>query len=586
MRKLFLLLLIVSLSFAACPTAVRTINVPAVVGDSEGKLLRIEVSMKPGTGIIYTAIEPNIGITTQISQQTAARYAFEAANRDLSECDVTYRVLGSPSKQLVEGPSAGLAMAVATFAALKDEPLRRDVAITGTIEQDGSVGPVGGLVEKASAAADMGIRVLISPKQEVYEHLILSRLVEKTNITIFEATRLVDALQIVFAPEGTQVQSNFTLPVRALPSNLLAAPSDSELELFRGIANSLIEKNAGRIGAVSATDTDSKNIRAYFESEIANHKKLLELNYFFTAANSAFLLGADIEFFSTDLQEPDIAGREKAAQSCLLSSTAATPTDTNWQWAAAAQLRRSWSAKKLNETASKDPEGSEQTAVAVRDLLFVQNWCEVSRLFDKTASSLGGTPISGSSLEPLASEYIKRASDALQARDGGSTDSQWHLSVAREMYARGDYLGAIFDSTYAYTMESATGELEGNESQSMQDLRSAKYKYLWAKIYRDHGSYLSTEQGDDPSAYRILRFASELEAAGKDIESAMNGKRIPSQPSSTNESNYPNLPQVTGPHIISPVITVGGKDLDTLGAILYVIIVSLGFMIFYRFLKR
>ncbi len=587
MRRLILLLLLVSLSFAACPTAIRTINVPAVLGESEGKLLKIEVSTRPGTGVIYTSIEPNIGITTQVSQQTAARYAFKAANMDITECDITYRVLGSPSRQLVEGPSAGLAMAVAAFAAIKGQQIRADVAVTGTIEQDGSVGAVGGLVEKASAASESGMKILISPKQELYEHLVLARLIEKTNITIVEAVRLVDALQIVFEPEGTKATSKFTLPKNELPY-LLAAKTDSELEKFRAIASSLIEKDERTLAQIPSNGPDSAEIRNYFENELANYKKLLSLNYFFTVANSAFLLGADIEFFSTDLQNPDLEGRVARAQSCLLSASPVQPNSKNLEWVAAAQLRRSWAEKKLNETLLAPPEGSEQTAAAVRNLMFVQNWCEISKLFDASARESEGTPIPATSLEESAAASILRAQGALAERDGGSQDSQWHLSAARDMYAKGEYMGAIFDSAYAYTMETAAGELEANATVPDYKLVNADYSSLWAKIYRDHGAYLLADSGPDQSGYRILRFAAELEDAVSKISSrpgaAGSQPEIPSLGRS--ESIYANTGTISGPRIFVPVISVVGRDLDSLGALLYFIIVALGFMIFYRTLKR
>ncbi len=64
---------------------------------------------------------------------------------------------------LIGGPSAGAALTVATVAALENKTLKNDIMITGTIWPDGSIGEVGGILEKAKAARDVGIKVFLVP---------------------------------------------------------------------------------------------------------------------------------------------------------------------------------------------------------------------------------------------------------------------------------------------------------------------------------------------------------------------------------------------------------------------------------------
>jgi PDZ domain-containing protein len=68
----------------------------------------------------------------------------------------------------VGGPSAGLAFTLAVLDVLSDGDLTggRRIAVTGTILDDGTVGPVGGVAQKAAAAADAGADVLIEPTDE------------------------------------------------------------------------------------------------------------------------------------------------------------------------------------------------------------------------------------------------------------------------------------------------------------------------------------------------------------------------------------------------------------------------------------
>jgi PDZ domain-containing protein len=68
----------------------------------------------------------------------------------------------------VGGPSAGLAFTLGIIDALTPGDLTGgdDVAVTGTISSDGTVGPVGGTGQKAAAVRNKGIKLFLVPRAD------------------------------------------------------------------------------------------------------------------------------------------------------------------------------------------------------------------------------------------------------------------------------------------------------------------------------------------------------------------------------------------------------------------------------------
>ena len=130
----------------------------------EGVTLKGYITLKHGNGDILVNTEPKIGIDLQSSLRTAVHVAENVTLTHLTKTDIILKVTAEEEVNVVDGPSAGAAITAAIIAAIKHEKLNQSVYVTGTINPDGSIGPVGGIPEKALAAAEKGAKLFLVPK--------------------------------------------------------------------------------------------------------------------------------------------------------------------------------------------------------------------------------------------------------------------------------------------------------------------------------------------------------------------------------------------------------------------------------------
>lgn len=141
-------------------------NVVAVKGEGgEGILGSVDIEIKQGKSRVLMNTNPFLEPDTQYSAETAVAVAQEFTGKSLKDKDVilSFNMPG----QVLGGPSAGAAMSVATIAAIEGKNVNNKTAITGTIESDGRIGQIGGVLEKAKAAADVGIELFLVPKGQL-----------------------------------------------------------------------------------------------------------------------------------------------------------------------------------------------------------------------------------------------------------------------------------------------------------------------------------------------------------------------------------------------------------------------------------
>ncbi|KSW11393.1 hypothetical protein CF15_00565 [Pyrodictium occultum] len=146
------------------------VNVPGVVETPEGykgAMSRLIVTVAwPGSGIVYFSANPLTELDTQAAARMAALVASILAGVNYYSYDYFIRLESNATT--IGGPSASGAMTVAIIAALRGKRIPENFSMTGMVDPDATLGPVGGVPEKLEAAAKAGVKVFVIPAGQRY----------------------------------------------------------------------------------------------------------------------------------------------------------------------------------------------------------------------------------------------------------------------------------------------------------------------------------------------------------------------------------------------------------------------------------
>ncbi|MDD5171775.1 MAG: hypothetical protein PHF60_01945 [Candidatus ainarchaeum sp.] len=513
MRYLLLLVALSCIVSAQCSGSISQ-YVPAIVDDNSGSLVNVSVGLAPGDGQTYVAVWPRTGLMAQESMQLAVAYAYEMTGKEPS-CDVLIDFGAMPTTGYIEGPSAGAALTVMTYALLENRTMRHDTVITGSVDSAGAVGPVGGLYEKASGAARMGASYFITPVENVYEVFLLQEIEERYGMTVLQA-RTVEEVAGFMLDNKSIAQEPLTAIKREMPD--APAYDSSSLSAFTPVASAMVTLEQGVIGRISGEDNESEAVRGFYGNEVQRQQKLLELGYLFSAANEAFLDYIEVSTIDVILEgDVDLPRKKGEAGICLSGIKRPALTDSNFEWVIGADLREAWAEDKLNKTEINDKMLADESYVAYHELMYADAWCHVAKGLVEAAPS-GGTAIDESAWKGIAEEKIEEAGGL------GISDSELasRLNIAQDSYGKGRYGAAIYDAVYVIENQASDeaendgGAIEENASVLVMENRSS----LWGRIYQSHAAYLYAEN-ETAGAYRAARFAKGLDEAAAEMAQAM-----------------------------------------------------------------
>ena len=191
----------------------------AVFDSHQGALMEIEAAAQKGSGkVTVTGIveEEELG-------QEGHRMRRKSTARGSAENVMTLlRSMGYPVDTMdihinfpggapVDGPSAGVAMAVVAASAMTGRPVDGSLAVTGEVSVRGKVLPVGGVPQKVEAARRAGLSRVLVPRENRLERF------DGMDMEITPLDSLSEALEMMLLPDDCTLPR----PSREWPAAIL-----------------------------------------------------------------------------------------------------------------------------------------------------------------------------------------------------------------------------------------------------------------------------------------------------------------------------------------------------------------------------
>ena len=197
----------------------------AVFGSHQGAVMEIEAVAQPGAGrVTVTGIveEEEMGQEGhRMRRKSTAKGSAENVMTLLHQMgypvDLMDIHINFPGGAPVDGPSAGVAMAVVTASALTGRPVDGSMAVTGEISVRGEVKPVGGVPSKVEAAQRAGLKRVLIPRENNLEQF------DQTGIEVIPVDTLSQALKEMLLPLEPEVLPFVKEQHASLPAQETAA---------------------------------------------------------------------------------------------------------------------------------------------------------------------------------------------------------------------------------------------------------------------------------------------------------------------------------------------------------------------------
>jgi len=278
----------------------------------EGVISTITVTIQNnGSGRVFADTLP----LTQVDMQGSARLAVKVADalvKNDKNCDVNpdeydYFFVIRTSSPIIGGPSAGAVMTLATISLLENWTIDKNLVMTGMINPDGSIGPIGGIPYKIDAANSVGATRFLIPKgQMTYTEMVTETITQNgwTQIITKPVTRNVSdyamnnyGMEVFEVEDINEVLTYATGNSFVVPESEHQITTEDYINAMRPLSISLLD-SAGDLYNNSTVVFDSSDIPNrwpnYYKNQVTDY-----LNYAESYLNDAEELYQNDLFYSS-----------------------------------------------------------------------------------------------------------------------------------------------------------------------------------------------------------------------------------------------------------------------------------------------
>ena len=456
-----------------------TVYAPAVAQTDqgyEGVISTVTVTIQNnGSGRVFVDTLPLAEIDMQGSARLAVKVASALVKTD-SRCQIDpsewdYFFVIRTSAPIIGGPSAGGIMTAAVTALLEGWPMDNRTVMTGMINPDGSIGPIGGLLNKIDAAYNVGATTFLIPKgQMTYQDIITETTIRNGITTIIQKPVVRNVSEYAREKYDMTVHevedinevmlyfSGYEFPV-AQSEDIVT--TQDYIDAMKPLATRLLdEANASysNASALFLSASIPNRYPYYYRNQITDFlndaddalqesQDWYTKNMFYTSTSKSFqsLINSNFviyvcEYFSSDNSNEYMSHLLEKVENLYenkstLAKEAQINGTTSLQCVGAAQKRASDAASYLADAQAAISTGEDLTALynlafAAQRSDSIEWWLGLSAYFNDTGT------IESQALDELAEDYIEDAQQAIVysnviLQEVGTSSS--YLSEASEM---------------------------------------------------------------------------------------------------------------------------------------------------------
>ncbi|MEM4839794.1 MAG: S16 family serine protease [Candidatus Micrarchaeaceae archaeon] len=492
---LALMLLVGIASANASTVGSAYIHAPAVIlQNNTGELTVINLTVTTGTGRVTISGPAIVSKSTLNSSETAALVASNYLHMNEHDYNFDYYIANATN---VSGPSAGTAMTLLAISALSDKPLLSNFTVTGTMSDNGTIGEIGGVYDKVSAAARNRMKfVLVPAVQNQSGEAELYLLVEKTfGIPLIQVSNISDAAHFAFnhVQDISRYQTNYSLytnyNVSLVPRASVSCSNNCSIGNFDKLLNFTFNMASGEIGALRPYPNFA-GVAQQLSEQLNESEAMASKGYLYLGADQAFLTYINAYYFAHHLStKPEGIDTINSIGNYCASVSPSNLNSNNYEYVLGGELRQLWGSYTISADAAEYNLTAVDSDGVMNDLYTAGEanaWCRSSQAMYNIASNISGSQSSfSSSLKNVATADMNSLS---------STGANLYSQTAEQAYSDGNYPLAILDSSYAQAIYGprveSNSSLDTSALESMAESISSNATFgIWATQFANEAQF-------------------------------------------------------------------------------------------------